>query len=67
MMESSIDWKVINERRAAFLSEEDREIVGLLALGRSTPEIAKALRQHRSMIWRKVQRIRAAVTAAQGR
>jgi DNA-binding CsgD family transcriptional regulator len=65
-MVSSIDWKDVNEKRSASLSDEDREIVSLLALGRSTPEIAKALGQHRSMVWRKVQRIRSSLTSGPG-
>lgn len=53
----SIDWSQIGARIG--LSEEERVIVQMLASKKSLPDIAKALGQHRSMIWRKVERIKA--------
>jgi IS30 family transposase len=41
------------------LSDEERQIVQMLAAKKSLPDIAKSLGQHRSMIWRKVERIKA--------
>lgn len=57
------DWSAAQAAQVAELSEEERLIVELLAGGKSTPEIAQALGQHRSMIWRKVQRIKAKLDA----
>jgi len=52
-------WSDLRERLKEQLTEEERQIVDLLVAGTSTPDIAKKLGQHRSMIWRKIQRIRA--------
>lgn len=41
----------------ALLKEEQR-IVDMLAAKKTMPDIGKALGQHRSMIWRKVQKIK---------
>jgi IS30 family transposase len=40
------------------LTEEERRIVEMLASEQTMPNIAKALGQHRSMIWRKVEKIK---------
>jgi IS30 family transposase len=65
-MAERIDWKNVLGDAALHLSDEDRRIVGLLALGSSTPEIARELGQHRSMIWRKMLRIRLLLKADSG-
>lgn len=54
----AIDWSSVKNRLSS-LSDEDQRIVDMLAERRTQPEIAQALGQHRSMIWRKVQRIKA--------
>lgn len=53
------EWTGIRTRLAGTLSKEDRQILDRLVNGESTPTIARALGQHRSMIWRKAQRLRA--------
>lgn len=58
------EWTGIRTRLAGSLSKEDRQILDLLVNGESTPSIARALGQHRSMIWRKAQRLR--TLAAEG-
>jgi biotin operon repressor len=58
-MNVSSDWNSIRARLAGTLSKEDEHILDLLVAGESTPAIARELRQHRSMIWRKVQKLRA--------
>ena len=45
------------------LSYEDQRIVDMLAEGMTMPGIGKALGQHRSMIWRKIKKIRARLKA----
>lgn len=54
----TIDWSSVKNRLSS-LSDEDQRIVDMLAERRTRPEIAQALGQPRSMIWRKVQRIKA--------
>lgn len=41
------------------LSDEEHRIVDMLAADKSQAEIAAALGQHRSMVWRKVRKLRA--------
>jgi DNA-binding NarL/FixJ family response regulator len=55
---SRIDWRAAQTRFSEKLSEEERQIVDLLAKGKSTPDIAKALGTNRSAIWRKIQKIK---------
>jgi DNA-binding CsgD family transcriptional regulator len=57
----SIDWTQVQTR--SDLSDEERRIVQMLAAKKSLPDIGKALGQHRSMIWRKVERIKARLNA----
>lgn len=52
------DWPALKASLAGKLSDEEARILDLLADGKSTVEIGRVLGQHRSMIWRKVQRIK---------
>ena len=52
------EWAIIKSRPASTLSDEESKIVDLLIAGKSTVEIGKILGQHRSMVWRKLQKIR---------
>jgi DNA-binding CsgD family transcriptional regulator len=52
------DWKAAERCAGEEFSDEERQIIRLLALGQSTPSIAKALGTNRSAVWRKIQRIR---------
>jgi DNA-binding NarL/FixJ family response regulator len=52
-----VDWLVARTTLRGLTSEQ-QEIVEMLAMNRTLPEIAKALGQHRSMIWRKVEKIK---------
>lgn len=54
---SKLDWNSVKAKLT--LSDEEQKIVEMLAARRSLPDIGKALGQHRSMIWRKVERIKA--------
>jgi len=56
-LKSTVDWSRVGA--SIQLSEEEQQIVQMLAARRSLPAIGRALGQHRSMIWRKVQRIKA--------
>jgi IS30 family transposase len=58
-MSGNIDWQKVSTNLPADWSKEDRKLAELLAQGTSTPEIARIMGQHRSMIWRKVQRLKA--------
>lgn len=62
-MTSTTDWNFVRKTLAGTLSAEEDRILDLLINGQSTPSIARALQQHRSMIWRKVQQLRARATA----
>ena len=53
-----IDWSDAKARLIGKVSAEDQRIVELLAAGKSTPDIAKALGTNRSAIWRKVKRLK---------
>jgi IS30 family transposase len=59
---SNVDWNSVKSKLT--LSDEERRIVDMLAARKSLPDIGKALGQHRSMIWRKIQRIRARLNEA---
>jgi DNA-binding CsgD family transcriptional regulator len=52
------DWISLKQHHAGRLSVEDMTIVDMLIEGKSTAEIGRALGQHRSMIWRKTERIK---------
>jgi DNA-binding CsgD family transcriptional regulator len=55
---SKHDWGATKKRLTGKLSDEERQIVDMLIQGKSTVAIGRILGQHRSMIWRKTQRIR---------
>jgi DNA-binding NarL/FixJ family response regulator len=52
-----IDWADARLRLTS-LTEEEQLIVNMLIDGKTLPDIGKALGQHRSMIWRKVEKIK---------
>lgn len=60
-MEINVDWKEVRANTPSDWSAEEVKIVDLLAKGTSTPEIARIMGQHRSMIWRKVQLLKSRV------
>jgi DNA-binding NarL/FixJ family response regulator len=60
-MSRKAEWSRIQDRLAGQLSEEEQRIVAALAEGKTMPEVGRMLGQHRSMIWRKTQRIKARV------
>jgi DNA-binding CsgD family transcriptional regulator len=53
-----VDW-AIAKGKLTTLTDEEKVIVDMLADQKTQPEIAKALGQHRSMIWRKIRKIKA--------
>jgi uncharacterized membrane protein len=55
--EIKVDWSQARTRLVS-LTEEDQKIVDMLVDRKTQPEIAQALGQHRSMVWRKVQRLK---------
>ncbi len=58
-LSSRVDWNRV--KATLTLSEEETKIVDMLAARRSLPDIGRALGQHRSMIWRKVERIKSRI------
>ena len=61
-LNSEIDWRRIDGLVA--LSDEELRIVGLLASGEGLTNIGKVLGQHRSMVWRKIEQIKARLPGA---
>jgi DNA-binding CsgD family transcriptional regulator len=57
-----IDWQSAKHNLGQ-LTDEEQRILDLLADGKSQAEIAKALGQHRSKIWRRVRSLRKRVAA----
>lgn len=57
-MESRLNWQSACANPPPDWTPEDIRIAEMLAAGASTPDIARALGQHRSMIWRKTQRLK---------
>jgi hypothetical protein len=51
------DWAAVKTILGSKLSEEESRIIDLLISGKSTVEVGRLLGQHRSMIWRKVEKI----------
>jgi DNA-binding CsgD family transcriptional regulator len=64
-MKTRADWNAIRAQLEVTMSAEEGRILDLLIAGESTPSIARALGQHRSMIWRKVQQLRLRATTEQ--
>lgn len=50
-------WQHVTETLGSTLTGEEREILQLLQQGKTQPEIADALRLHRSAVWRRVNRL----------
>ena len=63
-MESRIDWQTVRANPPADWTAEELKLAELLARGLSTPDIARTLGQHRSMIWRKVQRLKSRIAGS---
>lgn len=56
------DWARLLEANPE-LSPEEKRLLTLLAEGRTQPEIGAELGLHRSAVWRRVKKLRAAVGA----
>ena len=52
------DWTKIKESLASRLSPEETYIIDMLIARKSLVEIGRVLGQHRSMVWRKVERLK---------
>jgi DNA-binding NarL/FixJ family response regulator len=57
-MITGTNWSEAKAKLAGRISTDEQRIVDLLAAGKSTPDIARALGTNRSAIWRRVQKIR---------
>jgi DNA-binding CsgD family transcriptional regulator len=56
------DWIATKRSLSGKLSDEELRIVDMLIDGKTQPEIGRVLGQHRSMVWRKTQRIKKRLT-----
>lgn len=54
----SAKWQEIKGKLTSQLSDEEARVLDMLIDGKSMVEIGAALGQHRSMIWRKTERIK---------
>jgi len=52
------DWVAIKSRLAGKLSDDESRIVELLIQGKTMAAAGQILGQHRSMVWRKMQRVK---------
>lgn len=64
-MGSDVDWQKFRTNPPSEWTKEEVKIADLLSRGTSTPEIARIMGQHRSMIWRKIQRLKASIAGKQ--
>lgn len=53
-----VDWRSAQAKLKSKISADDQRIVELLAAGKSTPDIAKAIGTNRSAVWRRIQKIK---------
>jgi DNA-binding CsgD family transcriptional regulator len=54
----NVDWVGDAKKKLTALTDEEKVILDMLAENKTQPDIGRALGQHRSMIWRKVQKIK---------
>jgi DNA-binding CsgD family transcriptional regulator len=54
-VKSNTDWAQVKKRLGESATAEERKLLQLLIQGESSYTIARALGQHRSMIWRKIK------------
>ena len=52
------DWVTIKNRLAGRMSDDEFRIVELLIKGKTMVEVGQILGMHRSMVWRRMQRIK---------
>ncbi len=57
------NWSLVRERLSGSLSEEEDRILRLLEAGRTQSEIGKEFGLHRSAVWRRVVKLRKALSA----
>lgn len=58
-----VNWRDALINRGSEFGEADRRLLSLLADGKSTPEIARALGTNRSAVWRQVVKLRSRIDA----
>jgi DNA-binding CsgD family transcriptional regulator len=58
------EWQEVKTKLDGQLSAEEARILDMLIDSKSTVEIGSALGQHRSMIWRKTERIKKRLAAS---
>ena len=57
-MRAKFDWMNARSLLQGALSEDDVRLLDLLASGKSTPQIATILGEHRSRVWRRSQQLK---------
>jgi DNA-binding CsgD family transcriptional regulator len=56
------NWLAARANFDGMLSPEEERLVQMFGEGLSTPQVASRIGQHRSMVWRKMLRLRAKLT-----
>ncbi len=54
----SQDWAAIRNSLTGSLSDEESRIIELLIDGKTMVEIGQVIDQHRSMVWRKMEKVK---------
>lgn len=57
-MRANVDWQSLRSSERSTLDEADRRLLDLLVEGKSTPQIATILGEHRSRVWRRCQALK---------
>jgi len=57
-MRTKFDWRTVRSQAGNRLNEADARLLDLLAEGKSTPQIAGVLGEHRSRVWRRSQELK---------
>lgn len=57
-MRAKFDWDALRSSLGKTLSEADARLLDLLAEGKSTPQIATIVGEHRSRVWRRAQELK---------
>lgn len=57
-MRTKFDWRAVRAQAGNRLTQADARLLDLLAEGKSTPQIAVVLGEHRSRVWRRSQKLK---------
>jgi len=57
-MKTKFDWTSVRSSLQGVLSDDDARLLDLLVAGKSTPQIATIIGEHRSRVWRRSQQLK---------